>query len=665
MNNDNFLIEDSDLELAKKICNDIDDIATRNRAVANVLAADIAKKYFTEIDVDTDSGLHKIPFVLNKLDIADIYIKDSYIDVRIYFEDNELYVPKDHFDRDLAPIAYMFIKLNSDLSGGTVSGFALSASINTNNASNGYYKISEDSLVSYYDVEAQLVSSYFDEIPDDFDIQVFNYLDGKLDNENDFYKVLLKSRYCRIQLKNTASAQSVLNNITIGISQNSNLSLESDSEPMENSLLEEDSSFDNELTLDVSSDDMLEPMIEDESENLNFEPLEEDSLSSFEVEMPIENDEIQTEDFSTDIDSLEETHELQLSVDSDNLLPEENLITDSVENDFANEISEETEEIEFTEENEEILENKTPNEIEFDTDLNSESGIDIPQEEIAEEISDEKNKEYSTNITPSLDNIESEVSLDDLENMLDTNDSTFEENENNEIVDENSQQIDELFDEDKESTEDITIPVKKGSPKLLILLLLVIAVAGYFGYTKFMNQEAGISDSTDLNQTVVQPEESNPAPVQEAMPVETVENTQIPTTSNEGNAISIPAIEQNLDASILVSNLTVNWEVPAGYVTNNTAKRYFTKVGKIIQLNLKADLLLLSKPPITNKIMVELQYDKNASKFSVKGVTASSGEKSVDDLIVSIINTALDINLKTNMNTFANISGNPVLIIRL
>ena len=45
MNNDNFLIEDSDLELAQTVCNDIDNSNIRNRAVANVLAADLAKKY--------------------------------------------------------------------------------------------------------------------------------------------------------------------------------------------------------------------------------------------------------------------------------------------------------------------------------------------------------------------------------------------------------------------------------------------------------------------------------------------------------------------------------------------------------------------------------------------------------------------------------------------
>ena len=49
----------------------------------------------------------------------------------------------------------------------------------------------------------------------------------------------------------------------------------------------------------------------------------------------------------------------------------------------------------------------------------------------------------------------------------------------------------------------------------------------------------------------------------------------------------------------------------------------------------------------------------------MKNITASSGEKVIDDLIQKTVKNALDLNLKINMNTFTNITGNPVLIIRL
>ena len=149
------------------------------------------------------------------------------------------------------------------------------------------------------------------------------------------------------------------------------------------------------------------------------------------------------------------------------------------------------------------------------------------------------------------------------------------------------------------------------------------------------------------------------------MPVESVEAVTPKLDDNEGTSETIPAIEQNLDASILVSNLKVDWEVPAGYASNTSARRYLVKLGKVVQLNLKTELLLLNKPPITNKIAVEIKYNNGEKKFEAVGITVSSGEKSVDDLIMQTVNKALAMKLSVNSDSFNNLQGNPVLIIHL
>jgi len=155
-------------------------------------------------------------------------------------------------------------------------------------------------------------------------------------------------------------------------------------------------------------------------------------------------------------------------------------------------------------------------------------------------------------------------------------------------------------------------------------------------------------------------------PEKDAMPNETV-NTVVDsaTSSEQGNSVEIPAIEQHLDASVLVSNLKVDWEVPAGYVSNTSAKRYLVKLGKVIQLNLKTELLLLSKPPIANKISVELSYNQNSGKFDIVGIVESSGEKTVDEVILRTIKNALSMSISSNIESFGKLQGNPVLIIHL
>lgn len=659
VSNDKFLIESSDIELAKDVCNSIDAPKTRNRAVANALAAGVSKKYFTDIEVDTDSGLHNIPFVLNKIDISDIYINDAYVDVRVYFNDNELCVPKSHFDMGLLPVAYMFVKIDSELSGGIVTGFISASSVDTSEELNGYYKVSEDNLVSYYDIEDQLVSDIIDE-PNDFDNQIFDYLDGRLKDENEFYKVLLKSRYCRNQLKNAANVQSIMRGIAgVDLSPKQDLLQDTESDNFEELQLDEAIESD-ELDLDISSDSLLEPVENDEAMTLSFEPVQESVVDT--IEEVSEGDLLIVENDS-DLDSFEENLNVELEPVKEDVLTEESFnveVPEKVEPFIDAEDSVTVESVE--------IDNFEQVEEEPESSINEES---IPDSVLDNEGLVEVNDEYTTNVTPSLETVEEVVTVDDLEEMLDNDKSVFDEvAEQPQAQSENSQQIEDLFESELETEESINqtmvSPNKKSGMGLLFLLALIIVGAlGYFGYTKFSNQEATIPEQTDSTNVVVNRNDKTPLPVQDAMPIETVENVPTQNSSEEAVSATIPAIEQNLDASILVSNLSVNWEVPAGYITNNTAKRYFTKVGKIIQLNLKADLLLLSKPPITNKIMVELEYNKDASKFAVKGITASSGEKAVDDLIIKVVNSALDINLKTNMNTFVNIAGNPVLIIRL
>ncbi len=687
MNNDNFLIETTDIELAKSICNLIDDNDTRKRSVANVLAANLAGKYFTEVEVDTESGIYNVAKILENIDISDVYIRDSYIDVRLYFEPSELCVPKSHFDLGILPVAYMFIKLDSELSGGLVTGFIQPSAIDTSIETQGYYKVNEDDLTSFYDIEPLLIPNYSEETPDLFESTVFDFLDGRLANVKDFYKSLISSRYCREILLKSANVQDIFNFISIVPQEKiAEKTLDVESETFnDNDVMEFTPLDDSEMTLDIEGNtDILEDFEPETliSDDTTFEL--EESASTFEIQENAEPELLISEDTDTEITETTSTLEIQ-EPNEDLDIIEETSFSDSILPEIENDNSEfpieesTTEELQYADtpatdiEATETYNNEQPDDLSESYEIIQDS-TDSESEitEIIEEYQAEPENinEFSTSVTPSIESLE-EASDNDLEQMLNSDKSIFDE-ENNEIQNEaNNPQIEELFGDETESQEVLEStfvkPANKGGSKILPLLgtLVILGGLGYFGYTKFFSNQPIAEDNSEPLQTVIQPEETKTAPAQDAMPIETVENIQSQETGNEGNAISIPAIEKNLDASILVSNLSVNWEVPASYLANNTAKRYFTKMGKIIQLNLKTELLLLSKPPITNKIEVELEFNKANNKFKVKGITASSGEKTVDDLIVNTVNRILDMNLKTNMSVFANTTGNPVLIIRL
>ncbi len=532
-------------------------------------------------------------------------------------------------------------------------------------------------------------------------------MDGSLEDVNNFYKALLSSRDARTKLAIAAKAQDTFSAIKITAAKQENIEAgTSDNAKIDIELTAEEESP---QTLDFGLEQEIIPLEEEEN------GLSLDGIGSDELEGPVfsleDSDDFQIEELEpveTELETFGDTEELQLQEKPVNIQEESTEIEDTPVGEITIGLSNFTDEaeetVEIEENNDDIDFNEivsSPQEEELEGAMDDFSITeDLPPEVIVvpEQDAEQDNSNiiqesspdvdtdfsYSTEVTPSIGSLEeedeglSETSL----NIEEDSEGLIEEKEKEDAHNaEQEPQIDALFnntgEEEDNSSESEDYPgkslISKKKPiSKVIPIVGILAIAGglsYFGYTKFFaTSPAGLPPAPDVKQTKVQKTPVNTAKKpeqQEAMPVETVENVEMPKPTDEGTAVSIPAIEQNLDASILVSNLSVNWEVPSGYVSNTTAKRYFLKLGKIIQLNLKTELLLLNKPPITNKIAVELEFDKAAKKFNVKGITVSSGEKTIDEVIIKTVENALDIKLRMNTNSFGNITGNPVLVIHL
>lgn len=630
MNTDNFLIEEKDIEFAQSTCKIIENSDIRSRAVANVIAANIAEKFFDNelYKIDVASGLHNISDVLEKIDISDIYINNSYIETRIYFNDEELSIPRYNFDNKLLPIAYMFIKVTPDLSGASVTGFILPENIDLTNCSKDYYIINENDLLSFYDIEPCLTT-----LEDTYSVeerQIFEYLDNHLEDNNQFYRALLQSESARLKLAQAAKARYIFNFVSVA-EQEVNSSVDASPEnPLPDSL----------------------PLFSLESEENDFELM--DAFSK--------NDEglHEAENVDMSVLELENLNELEsfndFNVEGDVLELAEDSFLDVLQEDAAD-----TLDLVNANEDADEEEPNVPDTFEFDEEITS-------------------TFDFSTMTSPSLDALENnDIIVEDAdvdnydENLLNDLNTNIEED----VIDEEgaSNEIENLFNKedakDNENGEEELSVIdssskKSGSSLKLILvvgLVLLIGAGGYLGYTKFAQNSA--EEDVPVSITGNSSKEEAGIPLQDSMPIETVESTMPNKIEDEGTAVAIPAIEQNLDASILVSNLKVLWEVPKGYTNNTSVKRYFEKAGKIIQLNLKTELLLLSKPPITNKITVEIKFNDSTKKFETVGIKTSSGEKTVDDLILQTINKALAMNLSVNTDSFGKLQGNPVLIIQL
>ena len=74
---------------------------------------------------------------------------------------------------------------------------------------------------------------------------------------------------------------------------------------------------------------------------------------------------------------------------------------------------------------------------------------------------------------------------------------------------------------------------------------------------------------------------------------------------------------------------------------------------------------MLSKPPITNKISVELKYNSGKKIFETEKIILSSGESSVDNVVLKTVNEVLKKKISQNSEIFEKLEGNPVLVISL
>jgi hypothetical protein len=75
--------------------------------------------------------------------------------------------------------------------------------------------------------------------------------------------------------------------------------------------------------------------------------------------------------------------------------------------------------------------------------------------------------------------------------------------------------------------------------------------------------------------------------------------------------------------------------------------------------------MLANKIPITNKILVEVKYNKDTRKFEAVGFIKSSGESSIDNIILKTVNNVLKSDISGTTDICGKLQGDPVLIINL
>ena len=401
----------------------------KNRAYLNALGAELVTKYLTSegIKFTNVHNLHSISKILESVDISDILLPNIHLDVRVVFDEKQIFIPKSHFELDLVPNAYVVLKLDEEFKHVELLGYFKPYQINKQNENRDYYFFDRNKLSSPASL-TKFVKEYIGRTSRDI-------------SEED----LLRGRELAISLAD--------HNISVS-EEKELLELLLLSDVLRESVLE----FDNFETLSYSAAPVLsESLVVPAEVTTEEENNEEDEI--VEEDTNIEN--------STEIEPVEEislaTMAMDEDLDLDTAFPEPELeeetlvepLEDPVSDDETSDelIEEELEENTETEEEEELLaepieENVQIEEIDEDNEFMEE--LEEATEVSAEETVTEREEEFEIAEETLIEDIEP-VDFDNIEETISEDTETEDE-----LQDSIEQEIDEaetLEIEEEETTE--------------------------------------------------------------------------------------------------------------------------------------------------------------------------------------------------------------------
>lgn len=124
------------------------DKEVKNRAFINTIGAEAGVSYLANngVDVEELRNIHSIKRIIEKTNIADIILPNIYIDVRVVFEDDVIFVPKSHFDLEILPNVYMVLKFNQNFENMEFLGYFEPKLINKENCNDEFYFVDASDL---------------------------------------------------------------------------------------------------------------------------------------------------------------------------------------------------------------------------------------------------------------------------------------------------------------------------------------------------------------------------------------------------------------------------------------------------------------------------------------------------------------------------------------
>ena len=146
----------------------------KNRAYINAIGAELVMKYLSSegIKVDEIHNLHSISKILENLDISDILLPNIHIDVRVVFDDAQIFIPKSHLEMEIEPDIYVVLKLEENFKHAELLGYFKPSQINRRNENKEYYFFEKSKLAST-DTLTKFIKNFVGKTPRDLSEEDF------------------------------------------------------------------------------------------------------------------------------------------------------------------------------------------------------------------------------------------------------------------------------------------------------------------------------------------------------------------------------------------------------------------------------------------------------------------------------------------------------------
>ena len=420
----------------------------KNRAYLNALGAELVTKYLTSegIKFTNVHNLHSISKILESVDISDILLPNIHLDVRVVFDEKQIFIPKSHFELDLVPNAYVVLKLDEEFKHVELLGYFKPYQINKQNENRDYYFFDRNKLSSPASL-TKFVKEYIGRTSRD--ISEEDLLRGRelaisladhnisVSEEKELLELLLLSDVLRESVLEFDNFETLSYSAAPVLSESLVVPAEVTTEEENNEedeIVEEDTNIENSTEIEPVEEISLATMAMDEDLDLDAafpEPeLEEETLVE-PLEDPVSDDETSDELIEEELEENTETEEEE----------EEELLAEPIE---------ENVQIEEIDEDNEFME-----ELEEATEVSAEEPVTEREEEF--EIAEETLIE---DIEPvDFDNIEETIS-EDTETEDELQDSIEQEIDEAETLEIEEEETTELSLEEPIIEESLEIPAE-------------------------------------------------------------------------------------------------------------------------------------------------------------------------------------------------------------